>query len=86
MKLCLGQLAGSVKSVAIAALATATMLSGVAATGCGAGMSSRRSPSERVAYTPSADELAAEQRLLTQPFALAVHRDHGHCPKCSAAS
>ena len=74
MKLSLGQLARSMKSVALAALATTTMLSSVAATGCGVGMASRRS-SARVAYTPSADELAAEQRLLTQPFALAVPED-----------
>ena len=39
--------------------------------GCGVGMASKH----RVAYQPSADELAAEQRLLTQPFALAMPED-----------
>ena len=52
------------------ALVTASML--LSATGCGAGMASRRT---KVSYQPSADELAAEQRLLTQPFALAVPED-----------
>ena len=52
------------------ALVTASMLLG--ATGCGAGMASRRT---KVSYQPSADELAADQRLLTQPFALAVPED-----------
>jgi V8-like Glu-specific endopeptidase len=73
VKLCLAQhtgLARSLQGVAFAALATATMLTTM---GCGVGMASKRS--SRVAYKPSADELAAEQRLLTQPFALAVPED-----------
>jgi V8-like Glu-specific endopeptidase len=51
-------------------------LIGVTATGCGdglaSGLGSRRA---KVAFRPSADELAADQRLLTQPFALAVPED-----------
>lgn len=43
----------------------------VLATGCGVGLRSK----SRVAYKPSADELAAEERLLQQPFALAVPED-----------
>jgi hypothetical protein len=39
--------------------------------GCGVGLRSK----SRVAYKPSADEIAAEERLLQQPFALAVPED-----------
>ena len=62
MKLCLARLVGNV-ATAILAIATG---------GCGLGMATKH---PRVAYQPSADELAAEQRLLTQPFALAVPED-----------
>jgi V8-like Glu-specific endopeptidase len=48
-------------------------------TGCGMGFASNghhaRGPHAKDAVRPSADELAAEQRLLTQPFALAVPED-----------
>lgn len=54
-------------------LSHALSLAGVAAVsvGCGAGFKSK----SKVAYRPSADELAAEERLLSQPFALAVPED-----------
>jgi Trypsin len=65
VKLCLAQLR-SVGAVAIAALAATTVA------GCGVGMASKHG---KVTYLPSARELAAEQRLLTQPFALAVPED-----------
>lgn len=39
--------------------------------GCGAGVT----PKHRVAYRPTADEFAAEQRLLSQPMALAKAED-----------
>jgi V8-like Glu-specific endopeptidase len=45
-----------------------------ALTGCGVGFASRRAIADR-AVRPSSDELAAEQRLLAQPFALAVPED-----------
>jgi V8-like Glu-specific endopeptidase len=45
---------------------------GLGATGCGVGFASKRT---KVAIRPSADQLAAEERLLTQPFALAVPED-----------
>ncbi len=61
MKLCLARLVGTV-TVAILAVVVG---------GCSVGMASKH----RVAYQPSADELAAEQRLLTQPFALAMPED-----------
>ena len=57
------------KRVAPAALAATVTLT---ATGCGVGLASKRT---KVAYKPSADELEAEKRLLTQPFALAVPED-----------
>ena len=60
MKLCLARLVGSV-------------VMAVLASGCGLGMASKHA--SRVAYQPSADELAAEARLLTQPFALAMPED-----------
>ncbi len=63
MKLCL------VQHLAYAALVMATVAT---TTGCGVGMASKRT---RVRYEPSGRELAAEQRLLTQPFALAVPED-----------
>jgi V8-like Glu-specific endopeptidase len=44
----------------------------VSLTGCGVGFASRHA---KAAVVPSADELAAEQRLLTQPFALAMPED-----------
>jgi V8-like Glu-specific endopeptidase len=49
------------------------MVGAVAMSGCGVGFASKHSG--RVAVVPSADELAAEQRLLTQPFALAMAED-----------
>ena len=62
MKLCLGGLA----IVGLSSLLTA---------GCGVGFASRHPGQARVAIVPSADELAAEQRLLMQPFALAMPED-----------
>ena len=72
MKLCLSAVARSMKRVAPAALAATVILIGLTATGCGVGLASKRT---KVAYKPSADELEAEKRLLTQPFALAVPED-----------
>jgi V8-like Glu-specific endopeptidase len=60
LKLCLGL------------LAVLSAVSGIAGTGCGMGFASRQ---HKVAIVPSADELAADQRLLTQPFALAMAED-----------
>ena len=54
------------KQTAGAALALVTLA------GCATGIGSRHS---RVTYKPSSDELAAEQRLLAQPFALAQAED-----------
>lgn len=53
-------------------LVAVAMLGILGATGCGVGFASKRT---KVAVRPSSDELAAEQRLLTQPFALAVPED-----------
>lgn len=53
-------------------LVALAMLGIVGATGCGVGFASRHPKNPVV---PSADELAAEQRLLTQPFALAMPED-----------
>lgn len=61
MKLCLGLLA----PVAILGMTSLT--------GCGVGFASRHHAKNPV--VPSADELAAEQRLLSQPFALAMAED-----------
>lgn len=55
--------AQQIASVALAAITLA------AATGCS------RQGRTKVAVRPSADELAADERLLTQPFALAVPED-----------
>ena len=53
-------------------LVAVAMLGVFGATGCGVGFASRHAKNPVV---PSADELAAEQRLLTQPFALAMPED-----------
>ena len=62
MKLCLG----GRSMMALAAIAIVSL------TGCGVGFASRHVKNPIV---PSADELAAEQRLLSQPFALAMAED-----------
>ena len=53
------------------------MLGMFGATGCGVGFASAHARHARanIAVRPSSDELAAEQRLLTQPFALAMPED-----------
>ena len=56
----------------LVAAASLGMLGIVGTTGCGVGFASRHVKNPVV---PSADELAAEQRLLTQPFALAMPED-----------
>ena len=70
MKLCL---ASALCITRITALALG-VLGVLATTGCGVGFASRHS-ARSTAIVPSADELAAEQRLLTQPFALAMPED-----------
>jgi V8-like Glu-specific endopeptidase len=60
--------ARNVVQVLLTASVAATALASV---GCGVGFRTR----SKVAYRPSADELAAEERLLSQPFALAVPED-----------
>ncbi len=69
MKLCLARLApaGTAALVGVAALAA------LATSGCGVGFASRSRV--RTIVRPSASELDAETRLLTQPFALAVPED-----------
>jgi V8-like Glu-specific endopeptidase len=56
-------------------LVAVAILGTLGSTGCGVGFASRRSIANRVAVRPSSDELAAEERLLTQPFALATPDD-----------
>ncbi len=70
MKLSLAQFKRSTKSLATGVFTTVIAIA--AATGCGNSMTSRHA---KHAYTPSADEFAAEQRLLAQPFALATPED-----------
>lgn len=53
-------------------LSAVAMLAVLGATGCGVGFASKRS---KVPVRPSSDELTADQRLLSQPFALAVAED-----------
>jgi V8-like Glu-specific endopeptidase len=68
LKLCLAR-------SAFAALAASGTLAVMACTtGCGMGFASRHAHVKE-AVRPSADDLAAEQRLLTQPFALAMPED-----------
>ena len=62
---------GAAPSVGLGALML-TLVASVATTGCGLGFASRPA---KVAVRPSADEELAEQRLLTQPFALAMPED-----------
>jgi len=52
-------------------LAVLGVLAAIAATSSGCAIQKKA----KVAYRPSADELALEERLLTQPFALAVPED-----------
>jgi len=54
-------------------LVTALAITALSTAGCGVGFASRSR--EREIVRPSASELDAEQRLLTQPFALAVPED-----------
>ena len=66
MKLCLRRPLAGLPSLLLATIA-------ILSTGCGVGFASKRS---KVAVRPSSDkEQVAEQRLLTQPFALAVPED-----------
>jgi hypothetical protein len=72
LKLCIARSAFA----ALAASGTVAVMA--CTTGCGMGFASRHAHAHahaKEAVRPSADELAAEQRLLTQPFALAVPED-----------
>src|SRR4051794_34989244 len=66
VKLCLDEIAR------VAMLGIAIPLFVTAVSGCGVGFATRHRTND---VRPSADELAAEQRLLTQPFALALPED-----------
>jgi V8-like Glu-specific endopeptidase len=68
LKLCLA------RSAFVALAASGTLAVMACTTGCGMGFASRHAHAKE-AVRPSADELAAEQRLLMQPFALAVPED-----------
>lgn len=70
LKLCL------VRSAFLALVASGTLAVMALTTGCGMGFASTsRHAHTKAAFRPSADELTAEERLLAQPFALAVPED-----------